>query len=211
MKNLIIIAAGGCGREVLQWAKDINSVCPRWKIKGFLDDDLKALDDVVCDVKILAKIDDYVIESDDEFACCIGNSDIRKKVIERLQKKGAKFVNIIHPTAVLSESCKLGEGIILYPFSIISDNAVLGDGCIINMYSSIAHDAVLGEYCTISAHCDVTGMCKVGNSVFMGSGANMVPGVKIGDRVFVCAGSTVMSNLKDDVKVLGIPARKVGF
>ena len=79
------------------------------------------------------------------------------------------------------------------------------------MYSSIAHDAVLGEYCTISAHCDVTGMCKVGNSVFMGSGANMVPGIKIGNHVFVCAGSTVMSNLKDGVKALGTPARKVGF
>lgn len=211
MKNLIIIAAGGCGREVLQWAKDINKISPKWKIKGFLDDDLTALDHVKCDVKILAKIDDYVIESDDEFVCCIGNSEVRKDVVKRLKAKGAKFANIIHPTAIRAESCQLGDGIILYPFSIISDNAVLGDGCIINMYSSVAHDAVLGEYCTISAHCDVTGMCKVGNNVFMGSGANMVPGVIVGNNVFICAGSTVMSNLKDGAKVLGIPARKMGF
>ena len=26
MKNLVIIGAGGCGREVLQWAKDINRI-----------------------------------------------------------------------------------------------------------------------------------------------------------------------------------------
>lgn len=95
MKNLIIIAAGGCGREVLQWAKDINKISPKWKIKGFLDDDLTALDHVVCDVKVLAKIDDYVIESDDEFTCCIGNSDIRKDVIERLKKKGADRKSVV--------------------------------------------------------------------------------------------------------------------
>ena len=46
MKNLVIVAAGGCGREVLQWAKDINRIKSRWKIKGFLDDDLNALDSI---------------------------------------------------------------------------------------------------------------------------------------------------------------------
>ena len=40
MKNLIIVAAGGCGREVLQWAKDINRIENRWNIKGFIDDNL---------------------------------------------------------------------------------------------------------------------------------------------------------------------------
>lgn len=43
MKNLIIIGAGGCGRELLQWVKDINKVKKLWNIKGFLDDDLNAL------------------------------------------------------------------------------------------------------------------------------------------------------------------------
>ena len=65
MKNLVIVAAGGCGREVLQWAKDINRIKSRWKIKGFLDDDLNALDGVKCDVSIVSKIDEYKIEQDD--------------------------------------------------------------------------------------------------------------------------------------------------
>ncbi len=211
MKNLLIIGAGGCGREVLQWAKDLNEIEKRWEIKGFLDDDLDALKEKICDVQVITKVDDYVVTPDDEFVCCIGNSNIRKLVTEKLKAKGAHFVTLIHPNAVIADSCKFGEGVIVYPFALISDNAVIGDGCIINMHSSVAHDSVLGEYCTISAHCDITGMCKVGDRVFMGSTSQMVPGSRIGNDVYICAGSTVMARVRDGLKVLGNPAKIVKF
>lgn len=211
MKNLVIIAAGGCGREVLQWAKDINEKENRWNIKGFIDDNLQALDGLKCDVPILSTIDDYEIQPDDEFVCCIGNSNVRKMVVEKLRAKGAVFATLVHPNAVIADSCTLGEGVIIYPYALISDNAVIGEQCIINMYSSVAHDSVLGEYCTISAHCDVTGMCKLGDRVFMGTTSNMVPSSKIGDDVYICAGSTVMGRVRGGNKVLGNPAKIVKF
>lgn len=211
MKNLIIIAAGGCGREVLQWAKDINKLSPRWNIIGFLDDNPNALEGKECTISIISKVDDYQPDASDEFVCCIGNSEVRKLVIEKMKAKGASFVNIIHPNAVIADSCKLGNGVIIYPFALVSDNAVIGDGCIINMYSSIAHDSVLGEYCTISAHCDVTGMCRLGDRVFMGTTSQVVPGTKVGDDAYICAGSTVMTRVRPGVKMLGNPARLVKF
>ena len=203
MKNLVIIAAGGCGREVLQWAKDINEKNPHWNIKGFLDDNPEALNGLKCDMSMLGTIDEYIVQPDDEFVCCIGNSNVRKMVVEKLKEKGAVFTTMVHPKAVIADSCTLGEGVIIYPFALISDNAVIGDQCIINMYSSVAHDSVLGEYCTVSAHCDVTGMCKLGDRVFMGTTSNMVPGSKIGDDVYICAGSTVMGRVRAGNKVLG--------
>ena len=211
MKNLIIIGAGGCGREVLQWAKDINEVEDRWNIKGFIDDDPEALNGKTCSVTVLAGVDEYVIDPEDEFVCCIGNSAVRRAVVEKMKDKGAVFASVIHPSAVIADSCSLGEGVIIYPFALISDNAVIGDGCIINMHSSVAHDSVLGSYCTISAHCDVTGMCSLGNNVFMGSTSQIVPGSRIGDDVYICAGSTVMTRLRSGVKVLGNPAKIVKF
>lgn len=211
MNNLIIIGAGGCGREVLQWAKDINERCRQWEIKGFIDDDPSALDDKKCDVPVISGIEEYVVREDDRFVCCIGNSVIRRKVVERLRQKGARFTNIIHPTAVIADTSIIGENVIIYPFALISDNAVIRDGCIINMYSSIAHDSVLGEYCTISAHCDVTGMCSLGNQVFMGTSSHMVPGTRIGDDVYICAGSTVMTRVRNGKKVMGNPARLIQF
>lgn len=211
MKDLVIVGAGGCGREALQWVRDINEKENRWRIKGFLDDDLNALEGKKCSVSIISKVDGYEIEPDDEFICCIGSSKIRKMVVEKLKAKGAVFVTLIHPNAVVADSCTLGEGVIIYPYALISDNAVIGDGCIINMYSSVAHDSVLGEYCTISAHCDVTGMCKLGERVFMGSASHIVPGSKIGDDVYICAGSAVMARVRAGNKVLGNPAKIVRF
>ena len=203
MKNLVIIGAGGCGREVLQWAKDINRVEKRWNIKGFIDDDLEALNGKNCSVPILSMIDEYKIDAEDEFICCIGNSNIRKRVVEKLRTKGAVFTRLVHPNAVIADTCTLGNGSIIYPYALISDNAVIGEGCIINMYSSVAHDSILGEYCTISAHCDVTGMCVLGDHV--------VPASRIGDDVYVCAGSTVMTRIRAGMKVLGNPAKIVRF
>lgn len=211
MKNLLIIGAGGCGREVLQWAKDINSVERKWNIKGFLNDIENALDNVNCDCKIISSIKDYVIEEDDEFVCAIGDSHARKVLTQMMQEKGAKFTNIIHPTAVVADTAELGEGVVLYPFSIISDNAHIGDGTIVNMYSSIAHDSKVGEYCTISAHCDVTGKCVLGDEVFMGTSSNVIPTIKVGNNVYICAGSTVMTKVRDNSKVMGIPAKKLSF
>jgi sugar O-acyltransferase (sialic acid O-acetyltransferase NeuD family) len=213
MKNLIIIAAGGCGREVLQIVKDINesTETPRWNVKGFIDDNPNALEGKTCTIDVIGSIDDYIIEEDDEFVCSIGNSGIRKRVVEKMKEKGASFTQVIHPNAIISDNCKLGEGVIIYPFALISDNAVIGDQCIVNMYSSIAHDSVVGDYCTISAHCDVTGMCRVGANVFMGTTSNMVPGTVVGDDVYICAGSTVMSKVRKGLKVLGNPAKIVKF
>ncbi len=153
MKNLIIIAAGGCGREVLQWAKDINksSITPQWNIKGFLDDDLNALDGKKCDIKVLSSIDDYTVNEDDEFVCCIGNGRVRRMVVEKMKAKGAFFTRIIHPSAVISDSCELGEGVIIYPYVLISDNAIVGNQCIVNMYSSIAHSC----YIAMSTNCTI--------------------------------------------------------
>lgn len=211
MKNLIIIGAGGCGREVLQWAKDINKVSGRWNIKGFLDDDPNALEGLKCDVPLLGEIDEYEIQPEDEFACGVGSSGTRRVIMEKILSRGGKPAEIIHPTAVIADTASIGAGAIIYPFALISDNASLGDYCIINMYSSVAHDAVLGDYCTISAHCDITGMCTLGSDVFFGSGANMVPGTKIADGAFICAGSTVMGRVREGAKMLGVPAKRMKF
>lgn len=211
MKDLVIIAAGGCGREVLQIAKDINKTSLTWNIKGFLDDNPKSLSGKICDIDVICSIDDYVIEENDKFICCIGNSAVRKSVTEKMKARGAKFATIIHPNATIADSCTIGEGAIIYPYALISDNAVIGDGTIINMYSSVAHDSTLGEYCTISAHCDITGMCTLGDRVFMGTTSHMVPRTKIGNNAYICAGSTIMTRVMDGRKMMGCPARPIKF
>lgn len=209
--RLLILGSGGCGRECLQWARDINERENRWDFIGFLDIQKEFPKNVNCSAPIVATEDEYKIQTEDEFVCAIGNSKLREKVMDKMLSRGAEFINLIHPTAVLADSATLGMGVILYPYSIVSDNAVIQDGCIINMHSTVAHDVRMGKYCTISAHCDITGECKVGDYVFMGTSSHMVPTTKVGDNAFICAGSTVMTRVKNDAKVMGNPARKIDF
>ena len=210
MKNLVIIGAGGCGREVLQWAKDINKNSDRWNIKGFLDQP-NALGGTRCDYEVLGTDEEYEICKDDEFICAIGSFDIRRRVTDKFRRRGAQFTNIIHPTAIIGDTSRIGEDCIIYPYTTISDNVMIDDDCIINTHCSLGHDVSVGKNSIISAHCDLVGHTKVGNNVFFGTSAHTVWNVKIGDKAFICAGSTVMSNVRSGVKVMGNPAKKVDF
>ena len=53
MVDIIIVGAGGCGREVANWIDDINKIDAAWNILGFLDDNLNALEGFLCKYKII--------------------------------------------------------------------------------------------------------------------------------------------------------------
>ena len=149
MRDLYIIGAGGCGREVLQWIKDSGT---EYNIIGFLDDNLEALDGFQCSHKIISKISEYIP---------------KEKITTSFMAKGAQFINIIHPTAVIAETSEIGIGVVVYPYCVISDNTEIGNFVTLNLYNSIGHDAKIGDYTTVSAHCDITGAVKIGKKVFM--------------------------------------------
>ena len=54
MKDIIIVGAGGSGREVLDTIKYINRYEKTWKIKGFIDDNLLALKGLAGEIKVSA-------------------------------------------------------------------------------------------------------------------------------------------------------------
>jgi sugar O-acyltransferase (sialic acid O-acetyltransferase NeuD family) len=209
MKRLLILGAGGCGRETLQWAVDLNKTKKRWDEFAFLDYDETMLDGKKCPAKIIGNDDDYNIRPEDEFICAIGSGELRKKIIEKMEKRGAHFITLIHPTAQVADSAKIAEGAILYPYSIVTADVVIGKGCIINMHSSVTHDVRLGDYCTISPNCHIMGACEIGKNVFIGVGSSLIPGIRVGDNAYICAGSTVMTRVKADTRVIGNPAKRV--
>lgn len=67
MKHLIIIGAGGMGRQVLSFAKLCNGYGCEYDIKGFLDDNLDALKNFHGYPSILGAVNDYKIAEDDVF------------------------------------------------------------------------------------------------------------------------------------------------
>ena len=120
MKKIIIVGAGGFGRELLQWIKDINEEKPTWEISGFIDDNTSALDGVEIDYPIIGTIEDWQPKEDEEFALALGSPELKRKIVSDFKAKGAKFATVIHPTAILTPFSKYGEGLIMFPYSKIS-------------------------------------------------------------------------------------------
>lgn len=67
MKELIIIGAGGMGRTIFDMARECMGYGEKFVIKGFLDDDSKALDGFKGYPPILGSIKDYEIQPKDVF------------------------------------------------------------------------------------------------------------------------------------------------
>lgn len=208
--DLIIVGAGGFGREVLQWVKDINKIKPTWDIVGFIDDNINALDTLECDYKVVGTIQEWMPKENERFVMAIANPKIKQTIAEIMKNKGAIFANIIHPSALLSEYAQIGEGLVMYPNSLISVNTKIGNFVTL-LSSAIGHDVTVNDFCTISSFCDITGGVKLGKRVFMGSHATIIPKRKIGDDVYIAAGSVVMTNLKNGLRVYGNPAQKMNF
>jgi sugar O-acyltransferase (sialic acid O-acetyltransferase NeuD family) len=208
MKNLVIVGASGFGREILQWVKDCNKNGDNWEVKGFIDDNPDALHAYSCNKKIIGSIASYDIENDDYFVIAIAIPTVKKRIVEDLKRKGAKFATIIHPTAIVGEYSNLGEGIVITPRAKISPNVTIGNFVTI-LGSGVGHDAVISDYCTITGNCSINGHVSLGEGVFVGSNACIAPGKKIGAWAYVGMGSMVISNIKPKTKVMGNPAKRI--
>ena len=80
VKDLVIIGAGGCGREVSWLVDDINKINNQWNLLGFIDENEDNHGKILNGYKILGGFD-YLINKDNiYYVCAIGNSKIKKKI-----------------------------------------------------------------------------------------------------------------------------------
>lgn len=148
MKDLIIVGASGFGREVLQIVKDINKQTPTWNVLGFIDDNLNALDGYECDKQVIGTIEEWEPQQSEHFVIAIAVPAIKERIVGSLVKRGATFVSIIHPTALISEFTSIGEGVVIYPYAKVNVNSSIGDYVAL-LGSIIGHDAKVGDYSKI--------------------------------------------------------------
>ena len=208
-QRLIIVGAGGFGREVHDWANDAIAAGAEWSIAGFLDDNPHALDGFAMPVDVIGPASTYEPADDEVFVCAIGEPQIKLQIAKSLRARGARFTNVIHPTARIGQRSRLGEGLVLCPYSVITTNVTVGDFVSLNLHGTIGHDATVGDGCTLNNHTDITGWVTLGEGVFMGSHASVLPYAKVGDYARIGAGSTVLRSAKPHTTVVGVPAKRL--
>lgn len=210
MKNVVIVGGGGFGRELACWLEQTLEH-DAMRIAGFLDDGFAvgAPVHVAYRYPVLGAIADYVIGEHDLFVLAIGAPAAKLRIAAELEARGAVFMSVIHPSALLARTAVLGKGVVMCPFSLVSADAEIGNFVALNAYTSIGHDAVVGAGCTLSAHVDITGSVVLGQGVFAGTHAAVLPKVKVGAGATIGAGAIVARNVAAGTTVYAMPAKKL--
>jgi acetyltransferase-like isoleucine patch superfamily enzyme len=186
VKEIVIVGAGGTGRELLQWIKDYNIANPNvaYYIKGFIDDNPNALDSYECEYRIIGSIKDCIPAHSEVFACGMYSPKDKERIVDLLKSRGAYFESIIHPTAVICDNSYIGEGFVAYPNSYISVNVSIKNFVTI-MSTAIGYDVEIGNYSTVCSDCGISAKTKLGERVFVGNNAVILSKRKIGDDCFI--------------------------
>lgn len=138
----------------------------------------------------------------------IGDNRIRHKIIITLLSKGLHNpLTILHKSSIISKSVTKGNGTILAARSLVNPLATIGNGVICNTGSIIEHECSIGDFCHIGPGAVLAGNVHVGEMTFVGANSVVKQGVIIGSNVTIGAGTVVISDIPDNVTVVGNPGR----
>lgn len=212
MKNVIVIGAGGFGRETLDVieAHNASQRTEKLSIHGVLDDspsneNLKLLE--ARSINYLGKINDYLEGSEStNYLVAVGNPTHRKKISENLATNNWKPLTVVHPSAVIGTQVRIGEGSIICAGVLISTNVTLNKHVHINPGAIIGHDTILDDYVSINPGAIISGNVTIADQALIGAGSTVLQGLKVDKKAIVGAGSCVVKNVETNKIVKGIPA-----
>jgi sugar O-acyltransferase (sialic acid O-acetyltransferase NeuD family) len=205
-QRIIIVGAGGFGREVLHWATDAWPE-HREKIAGFLSNDPTVLEGKNCLLSIISSPEDFEPSPGDYFVLAIGIPGARRTVTEGLLARGCRFLTLIHPTAIVAPTASIHEGAVVCPYAIVSDAVKVSRFALLNYHTSLGHDASVGDFSVLSPYATLGGAAMVADDGFLGLHASIVPARSIGRRSQVSANSSVMHDVPGDSLVYGVPGK----
>lgn len=209
MQSLVIVGAGGFGREVYTWANQCAECQRDWTIKGFLDDNRQALDSFDYPVPILAGIRDYQPAAGEVFLCGQAIPAVKQACATALKQRGAAFISLIHPTAIIGHQVELGEGVVICPRATLTCDIRIGNFVTLNIGASVGHDVRIGDWVTLCGDSNLSGHVQVGQGTFIAPHACALPKAVIGEQAFIGTGSIVLKNTPASTTVFGTPARPV--
>jgi UDP-perosamine 4-acetyltransferase len=129
---------------------------------------------------------------------------------DRAAAAGLEMPNVVHPSAAVFPSVRLGRGNVIKAGAVIDTDTRVGDCCIIDNGAIVPHHNVISDAAHLAPGVTMGGDCHIGPETLIGVGAVIGPRIKIGRNVIVAPGSVVVRDVPDDVVVEGSPAKVVG-
>ena len=211
-RGLVIVGAGSMGREAYAYASELIAAGRAEgydRIRGFIDlsDTPGAyLSRFSLEYDFIDTLDSHQHQVEFVYVTASGSVAEKRRAVEVLPAD-ARWANIIHPTAFVAASARLGHGIVLAPFTFVGLNAELGDHVLLNAYASCGHDSRVGRYSILSPYAAITGTVVLEDEVLLGMHSSVIPGRRVGRGSSVSAGSAVLRDVPPGSLVAGNPAK----
>lgn len=206
IERVFVYGAGGHGKvvaDILLARKD-----PRFA--GFIDDRPELQGSTVLGFAVCG--DGHWLQNEASrqrvaVALGIGDNFSRQRVAQACLAWGAELLTVVHPTAAISASARLGPGAVVMAQAAINPEAKIGGGGIVNTGASVDHDAEVGEFAHVGPKAAMGGASRLGMLSFLGIGAVIIHCAAVGAHSIVGAGAVVVRDIPDGVVAIGVPAR----
>lgn len=119
----------------------------------------------------------------------------REQIYLRQRQAGFRFPALVHPSAVIDGSVRLGDGVQVMAGAVVQPDSIIGDNTLVNTGANIDHDCILGDHVHIAPGATLCGNVVIDSGAFVGAGATILPGVRIGTRAVVGAGTCLRKPL----------------
>ena len=212
MEKIVIVGAGGFGREVKMLIDQINLKECKYEFLGFYDDGFEK-GTTINNNQVLGSIGDLANSSQElNVVVAIGSPEIKRKIVEKLTSATIKFPTLIHPSVLVGdEFVSIGNGCIICAGTIITCNIEIKDFVILNLMCTVGHDTVINSFASFMPSVNISGEVVIHEGVYVGTGAKIINQLEIGNQTIVGAGAVVSKTLPEKCTAVGIPAKPIKF
>lgn len=197
-RDIMIVGAGGFGREALWTLERINNAAPTWRVLGFADDDPAKAEGVLDGYPMLGAC----ARASRDFPgaavfVAVGDNAVREKIYRSL--RGHDFPIILDPSAQVAPTADIRHGTFIGPNAVVSAGAELGKFVIVNARAGVGHDCRLGDFSQVCPGASLSGHTVLGEHAFVATNASTAPGVTVGARAKIAAGVPAYADVAPDV------------
>lgn len=212
INELVIIGAGGFGREASLLVEDINQSTEgnKWNLLGFIDEVQALKGKVMRGYPVLGGWETLTeLPGDAKVICVVGEPAAKRILVKKALDMGRDFANLIHPEVKLAEDVELGRGVLINKGCLLTTNIKIGEHVSLNPGCGIGHDSVIGDYSTLMWRVNISGNVRIGEGCLLGTGATVLQGRTVGSGTTVGAGAVVTKDIPGNCTAVGLPAQVV--
>lgn len=209
--GLVLVGAGGFGREVLDVVDAINGVQPRWDVLGVVDD---SPDDesrkmlAQRDVRYLGSVEDFTATGIQcSYAVGIGSPAVRREIASHMDGAGLAPTALVHPSVTTGFGVTVGPGSVLCAGVRVTTNVRIGCHVHINLNATVGHDTTIGDFVSINPLASISGECVIEDEVLVGVAGVVLNKVAVRRGATVGGSACVVRDVSEGAVVKGVPAR----